>query len=91
MKKILIPVILLALVGCKKDYSVNPSPFQIGDKVELNGINPRASFTPYDCCSCPCTITKAYTVPNQIYWFYDIVDLNNTPLTHVDNKQLKKY
>ncbi len=93
MKKVVIAVLLsLVVTACKKeDYAVKPSPFAIGEQVKLVGINPKDSFQPYSCCTPPCTINNEYTVSGQIYWYYDITDVNGTPLTHVTNDQLQKY
>lgn len=83
--------LMLLLSSCQKDYSIKPSPFNPGDKVQLNGIDPRKSFRPYNCCRCPCTIDRAYTIADQRYWYYDIYDLNDSTLTHVANNQLKRW
>lgn len=92
MKTILmICLVILFGIGCRKDYSINPSPFKIGDKVKLDGIDPKKSFLPYDCCVCPCIVTNSYTIKDQVYWYYDIKDTRDSALTHVDNKQLKPY
>lgn len=83
--------LMLLLSSCQKDYSINPSPFNPGDKVELNSIGPKKSFQPYDCCKCPCTIDMAYTITDQRYWYYDIHDMNDSTLTHVANNQLRRW
>lgn len=91
MKIIKLLILTFLLSGCQKDYSINPSPFKIGDKVKLYGIDPKKSFQPYDCCVCPCVVTNAYAIKDEIYWYYDIKDTRDSALTHVDNKQLKLY
>lgn len=78
--------------SCRKDYAEFPSPFQKGELVKLSGIKPRASFTPYNCCTCPCTVDTVYLDANYAnLWFYNIHDQANVKLTHVDNTDLKKW
>ena len=84
-------VIVVSLASCKKDYSDKPSPFSVGEMTRLDGFNPKALFVPYNCCTCPCKITAEYTQPSSTYWYYNIVDMNDTTLTHVANDQLKKW
>jgi len=95
LKTLLIIIIILVVIAlmnsCKKDYGLLPSPFQKGDKVTLVGIDPRKSFQPYDCCTCPCTVDTVYrdiNYPN--YWFYNITDQRDSSLTHVPNDDLRK-
>lgn len=91
MKKLLFPLLLIAAIGCKKEV-LHPQNSHKGDKVKLNGFNPKTSFIPYNCCSCPCTIDSAYLIAATPYnWFYNLHDLNDSTLTHVIDYQLKPF
>lgn len=81
MKKLLIP--LLLLTACQKQ----PQEYQVGQTVYLNGINPRKSFVPYNCCTCPCVVTDKYMVLDVQY--YNISDQVDSTLTHLYGGQLK--
>lgn len=89
MKKALF--IALLAVSCRKDYSLKPSPFYVGEKVELNRIDPEKSPVPVPGGVATLVIFHEYTVVDQRFWYYDTVDANGDTLLHVDNKQLKKY
>jgi hypothetical protein len=89
--KLIAALIVVSFASCKKDYSEGPSPFYVGEMTRLDGFNPKSSYVPYNCCTCPCKVTSEYTQPNSTYWYYNIVDMNDTTLTHVANDQLKKY
>ncbi|WP_259069602.1 hypothetical protein HDF24_15895 [Mucilaginibacter sp. X4EP1] len=92
MKITIVAIFLIALfASCQKDYAAKPSPFYIGEMTKLTGFDPHNSFVPYNCCSCPCKVTNEYTETDMKDWYYDIVDQNDTTLTHVTNTQLVKY
>lgn len=94
MKTIKILTIAILLTGCKKEQ-LPPQQFHKGDKVALVGFNPRNSFVPYDCCSCPCIIDSAYTLDEYPYnWWYNLHDPHgqkDSALVHVVDNQLKKW
>ena len=92
MKITIVAILLVTLfVSCQKDYAAKPSPFYIGEMTKLNGIDPHRSFVPYNCCNCPCKVVAEYTETDMKDWYYDIVDQNDTTLTHLTNTQLLKY
>lgn len=92
---LIIAAILLTLLmfatSCRPDYSTKPQAFHVGDKVKLDGINPRKSFVPYDCCTCPCIITDVYTKEDNYHWYYSLKDTRDSTLINVVTNQLKKY
>lgn len=92
-RSIIAVAIVVLFISCQKDdsYAGKPSPFYKGELVSLNGFNPRASYVPYNCCSCPCKVDSVYTVGTEKDWYYNIVDLNDTTLTNIPDYLLKKY
>jgi hypothetical protein len=85
-------LVILFGIGCRKDYSVKPSPFKVGDKVRLNGVNPSKSFVPH--CGDPSMlfyVTNVYLIQDQRFWWYDLKSDDGCILIHADNQQLKRY
>lgn len=83
--------ILVCATSCRPDYSNKPQKFHVGDKVKLDGIDPRKSFVPYDCCTCPCEITSVYTKEDNYHWYYAIKDTRDSTLINVVTNQLKRW
>lgn len=86
----LLIITLLLATSCQPDYSNKPQAFHVGDLIKLDGINPRKSFVPYDCCTCPCVITGVYTKEDNYHWYYNLKDTRDSTLTNVVTNQLKK-
>lgn len=84
-------ILCVTLVSCNKDYSVKPSPFAVGDKVDFKENNFRKQFDPVDCCDCPCIVDKAYTIQGYLSWYYDVHDTHDFEVYHVNNTALRKY
>lgn len=93
---LIIAIVLLSILACatscRPDYSNKPQKFHVGDKVKLDGIDPRKSFVPYDCCTCePCLITGIYTKEDNYHFYYNLVDSNDSTLTNVVTNQIKRW
>lgn len=78
--------------SCKKQFEETPQKWHVGDKVKLNGIDPRKSFIPYDCCTCtPCIVDIVYTKDDNYHWYYAIHDTRDSTLVNLTNDALKRY
>lgn len=85
-------ILLTFILGCKKeDYTLKPSPYNKGEYVRLDGVDPSKSFTPH--CGTPkmlFKITNVYLIGDYMVWWYDLESDDGCILIHVPNTNLKK-
>lgn len=83
MKKPILYLTLLCLLGCTKDYGTFGKHFATGQKVKLHEITLPGSTQPF-------TVTSFQWDAYYQDYFYSTVDANGVPWTHIIGYQLNE-